>query len=48
MKLEDEQEMWRRMRRPSLVEKKVSDVVLSVVKGQVLHLLYRVDYTRSA
>ena len=48
MRLEDEQEMWRRMRRSSLVEKKVSEVDLSVVKGQVLHLLYRVDYTRSA
>ena len=45
MRLKDEQEMWYRMRRSSLVEK-MKDVVLSVIKGQVLHLLCRVDYTR--
>ena len=39
MRWEDEQEMWCRMRRCSLVEKKVKDVVASVINGHVLHLL---------
>ena len=36
--MEDE-EMWCRMRRCLLVEKKVQDVVPSVIKGHALYLL---------